>query len=119
MPEHFGPHYKPKRAFDSEADARAFIEASHRPLTTYRCGFCGAWHLATVGKSEHERASERAVTMALPACEPDHPPHTEWPTVNLIRGLCPNCGHYESDGVRAARVLRARRLIADRMARAP
>ena len=51
------------------------------------------------------------VTIAMPLCTPDHPPRTCWPTSNLIRGVCPDCGWHESDGKASARVLRARRLI--------
>ena len=53
-----------------------------------------------------------AVTIAMSICDPHCLPHSEWPTVNLIRGMCPNCYRWEGDdGVKAARELRARRLI--------
>lgn len=55
--------------------------------------------------------SYRAVTIALPACEPAHPPKSEWPDINLIRGICPACMTYEADGKAAARMLVARRLV--------
>lgn len=46
-----------------------------------------------------------------------HPPKSEWPTINLIRGICPACGGYEFEGRAAARMLRARQLIRDLMRR--
>lgn len=57
----------------------------------------------------------KAVTIALPRCEPDHPPRSTWPDKNLIQGICPSCGCHEgSDGRKAGRMLRARELIRQR-----
>lgn len=51
-------------------------------------------------------------TMSMSVCEPDHPPRSEWPTQNLVRGMCPVCGSYEgAHNPASARVLRGRRLI--------
>lgn len=56
-----------------------------------------------------------AVTIAMPACVPDHPPRVTWPEKNLIQGVCPRClWHEGEDGTKAVRALRARELIRQR-----
>lgn len=56
---------------------------------------------------------DHAVTISLPVCE-RHPRMVFWPSGNLVRGICPECGQFVDDGPAAARVLRSRRLIEER-----
>jgi hypothetical protein len=53
VPEHFNPRGLPKRAFATYEDAVAFKVAIHQAdrLHSYRCPFCGCWHLATNRKA--------------------------------------------------------------------
>jgi hypothetical protein len=41
-----GTGVREKRPFDTEAEARAFIEVSGWPNRIYQCSICGKWHTA-------------------------------------------------------------------------
>lgn len=49
MSEHFGPSGRPKLSFDTAAEAQAWIAEHHQTgaMHTYRCTFCGDWHMAS------------------------------------------------------------------------
>lgn len=40
-----------------------------QPLTEYRCGLCGHWHVGTTSGSHRQRP--------IPTINPDHNPHLE------------------------------------------
>jgi hypothetical protein len=45
--EHFTADGKPKRRFDSHAEAMHYAERYGYNVTAYRCTLCDGWHLAT------------------------------------------------------------------------
>lgn len=45
--EHFTADGKPKRRFDTHAEAEAYAETYGYSVLVYPCTFCGGWHLAT------------------------------------------------------------------------
>lgn len=51
-------------------------------------------------------------TRGVPPCE-FHPDYAAWSNEDLVRGQCPVCFWLVHDGKTQARVLRARRLVAE------
>lgn len=46
-------------------------------------------------------------TLSTPVCK-RHPALNDWPSKNLVLGICPACGSITGSGLKAARVLHAR-----------